>query len=628
MKIDPRTATPCRTVAFSPDGRTLAEANYLGFVTLRDARTAEVHRRFLAQTALVETVRFEPSTGNLLLVGAGFEGGRDMGVCKILDPATGLRLAELRGHQDDATDVLALSSGTRAAGARRRVLTVGLDRKVIVHDVEDPSRTWVWDDYEDYLNTCAERPWHDGHVAVAGDSPFTYVLDVNARTVVAKLETPGDCNGLMWSEDGRFVMIADDLGRVLYFDADAGWKLTHESKVGGAAKRMVEDPRDRARALTACYDGRVWSVPRAPDGRSSFVVAERRRGMWGINVAATKDRLAVPSFFDRAYLLGRDAAGLAIDDVGTEPAPTFGCNWVAVHPSGDEIAVTHDDGRIRVRDAKTGKLVRVLGPDTSSLYMGAAFHPRLPLLATIDFYGEALVYDYASGKVLWRADMGFGPGICLDFSPDGRFLAAGGYAWRGRVVPLGDDGLPRAVLELDAMNRGVLKSVAFASATRLLAASGCGTLVVHDLDGGRFKATRAIRGQPNMELSNGVSASPDGNVAYLVSRDQSVRAFDLDSGAQMRTGLAHVRGAKTVHASPNGRYVVTGAYDRTVLIWSASDLSVSLPPIRLANSGISGVRAHGETVFACSFDGVVFAASATTGRLSWFKTAADAAEGN
>src|SRR5580692_5405303 len=96
--IDPRTATPCRTVAFSSDGRTLAEANYLGFVTLRDAGTAEVVRRFLAQTALVETVRFERGTGYLLLVGAGFEGGRDMGVCKVIDPLTGLRRAELRGH--------------------------------------------------------------------------------------------------------------------------------------------------------------------------------------------------------------------------------------------------------------------------------------------------------------------------------------------------------------------------------------------------------------------------------------------------------------------------------------------------------------------------------------------------
>jgi len=130
-----------------------------------------------------------------------------------------------------------------------------------------------------------------------------------------------------------------------------------------------------------------------------------------------------------------------------------------------------------------------------------------------------------------------------------------------------------------------------------------------------------------MELSNGVSASPDGRRAYIVSRDQSIRAFDLESGEQIAMGLAHVRGVKAVHASPCGQYVATAAYDRTVMIWSAADLSVRLPPVRFANSGVSGVRCHGGRVFACSFDGVVFAVDATTGRILWSHTAADASEG-
>lgn len=621
MNIDPRTATPCRTAAFSADGRVLAEANYLGFVTLRRAATGDVLRRFLAQTALVETIRFEDRTGALLLCGAGFEGGRDFGTIKVVDPETGRRLKELKGHTDDATDVLSLP------GDRRRIVSVGLDRRVIVHDVDDASRTWVFAEYEDYLNTCSARPGHDGHFAVAGDSPYTYVLDANARGVVAKLETPGDCNGLQWSEDGRYVLVADDHGQVLYFDADRSWKLAGEAKVGGAAKRMVVDPRSPSRVLTACYDGRVWSVPRSPLGKEPEVLVDRRRGMWGINITATAERIAVPSYFDRAYLLARDASGRPTDDVGPEPVATYGCNWVAVHPGGEEIAVTHDDGRIRIRDAMTGALRRMIGPDSTSLYMGAAFHPRLPMLATIDFHGELLVYDYAAGRVVWRQEMGFGPGITLDYSPCGRYLAAGGYAWRGRMATLGDDGIPTKVTELDAKARGVWKSLAFASPTRLLVASGDGALILHDRLGDTWTATRTLRGTPPMELSNGVAPSPDGRLAYIVSRDQSLRAFDLESGEEVASGLAHVRGVKTVHASACGSYVVTGAYDRTVLVWSTGDLAVKLPPIRVANSGISGVRADRGRVYACSFDGVVFAADAATGRTLWTKTAADASEG-
>ena len=622
MLLDPRTATPCRTVAFSSGGDVLAEANYLGFVTLRDARSGELTRRFLAQTALVETMRFERGTGLLLLVGAGFEGARDAGAVKIIDPHTGARVAELRGHADDVTDVMGLP------GRRRRVVSVGLDRKVVVHDVEDATRSWTWTGYEDYLNACAERPGHEGQLAVAGDSPFTYVLDAEARAVVARLETPGDCNGVGWSPDGRFLVVGDDLGRLLYFDADAGWKLAWEARIGGAAKRMIEDPGSPDRALVACYDGRVWSIPRAPRQEAPRVVVERRRGMWGINVAATASRIAVPSYFDRAYLLERAGTGEALREVGPEPRPTFGCNWVALHPSRDEIAVTHDDGCVRVRDVASGRLLRVLGPDTESLLMGAAYHPTLPLLATIDFHGEVLVYDEATGRVAWRREQPFGPGIAVDFSPCGRFLAVGGYGWRARVLSLGVDGLPAAEQDLDAPNRGVAKSLAFAGSSRLLVASGDGALVVHDRADDRFRATRTLRATPPMELSNGVAASPDGRIAYVVSRDQSLRAFDLETGAPAGVGLAHVRGVKTVHVSECGRHVVTGSYDRTVLLWDARDLSVRLPPVRLANSGISCVRWRRGRVLTCSFDGVTSAVDGATGRILWYRTAADVAEGS
>lgn len=622
MHVDPRTATPCRTIAFSPRGDVLAEANYLGFVTVRDAQSGELRSRLLAQTALVETLRFEERTGLLLLVGAGFEGGRDCGVVKVIDPTTGRRAHELRGHADDATDVIELP------GERRRVVSVGLDRRVLVHDVADPTKTWAWSDYEDYLNTCVARPGHPGQLAVAGDSPYTYVLDADRRAVVAKLDSPGDTNGLLWSADGRYILVADDFGRVLYFDGDSGWRLAGEGRVGGAAKRMVVDPAAPDRALVACYDGRVWSLGRTPGAREPGVVIDRRRGAWGINVAATATRLAVPSFFDRAFLIARDAHGMPAGDVGPSPAPTYGCNWVCAHPSRPEIAVTHDDGCIRVRDAASGALLRVIGPDTGSLYMGGAFHPTLPLLATVDFYGEVVVYEYDTGRVLWRREMGFGPGISVDFSPCGRWLAAGGYSWEGRLMTLGADGLPTSVDALDAGGRGVLKCVAFAGPDRLLVASGDGALVVHERGAsGRFVVARSIRGAPPMELSNGVAASPDGRVAYVVSRDQTLRAFDLETGAALGVGVAHVRGAKVVHVSPDGRWIATGAYDRTVLLWSAAELGVCLPPIRLANSGVCGVRFGHGRLFTCSFDGVVSAVDPADGRMLWHRTSADAAEG-
>lgn len=623
MKIDPRSATPCRTVAFTPDGRHLAEANYLGFVTIRHAEDGQIVSRYMAQTALVETVRFDLITSDLLLVGAGFEGRRDNGVAKILSFLDGRRLDELRGHKDDATDVMPLP------GPRRRLVTVGLDHGVVVHDVSDPSQNWAWEGYGDYLNTCSARPRHDGQFAVAGDSPYTYILDANKREIIARIDTPGDCNGLVWSADGRYLLVGDDHAEVKYIDSESDWRLIGASKVGGAAKRMVSDPAFPDRVLVACYDGRVWSVPGSPVGAGEpNVVVDRRRGMWGINVAATKTRIAVPSFFDRAYLIRRNADGSGGEPVGPEPGPTFGCNWIAVHASSNQIAVTHDDGRIRIRDAKSGSLCATLGPDSSSLYMGACFHPVHPLLATIDFYGEVFVYDTRSGRVVWRKEMNFGPGITVDYSRCGRFLAVGGYRWDGRVFDLGGDGLPIKETVLDAPNKGVVKNIAFTPDGKILVASGDGALVVHVRCGDGWEVTHCLRTDPPMELSNAVASSPDGKRAFIVSRDQTVRAFDIESGRLLDTGYAHTRSVKTTHLSECGRYLATGSYDRTVMVWNPDRLTVRLPPLRGANSGVSCVRVHHGVIYSCSFDGVVTAWDAETGELLWTRTSLDTSRGN
>jgi len=622
MKIDPRSATPCRAVAFTPDGQCLAEANYLGFVTIRRAEDGQMVSRYMAQTALVETVRFEPETSNLLLVGAGFEGRRDAGVAKILAFLDGRRLGELPGHMDDATDVMPLP------GPRRRLVTVGLDQRVIVHDVDDPARSWVWEGYTDYLNTCAARPDHDSQLAVAGDSPFTYVLDAGTRCVIATLDTPGDCNGLSWSADGRYLLSGDDHAEVKYFDSEHGWKEVGAAKVGGAAKRMVADPACPDRVLVACYDGRVWSVPGSPNGSGEpQVVVERCPGLWGINIAATKTRIAVPSFGDRAYLIRREGSGRGGELVGPEPGPTFGCNWVAIDASSSQIAVTHDDARIRLRDARTGALRATFGPDSTSLYMGACFYPKHPLLATIDFYGEVLLYDTRTGRVVWRKDMPFGPGITVDFSRCGRFLAVGGYRRDGRVFALDGHGLPTTETVLDAPNKGVVKHIAFTADGKLLVASGDGALVVHRYDGARWRGVHCLRTDPPMELTNGVTASPDGKTAYSVSRDQTVRAFDLETGRLLDTGYAHTRSVKTVHISACGRYLVTGAYDRTVLVWNPGRLTVRLPPLRGANSGISCVRVSQGVIYSCSFDGVISAWDAESGALIWTRTSHDTSQG-
>ncbi len=617
--IDPRSAVPCRTVAFTTDGKHLVEANYLGFITIRSTIDGSIVNRFLGQTALVETIRFEKRTGSLFLVGAGFEGYRDFGVAKIFDFPDGNRIGELRGHEDDITDIAFLE------GVDRRIATVGLDKRVKVHNLSNPKSSWTWEGYTDYLNMVSYRPLHDGQFAIAGDSDFTYVLDANEKKTIAELLTPGDSNGLIWSPDGRYLIVGDDHADLHYFDSKSNWEKVSTTKLGGAVKKTVKDPLFDDRAVSACYDGKVWSFPLYPTGKveDNFVVVERRKGLWGINVDVTKTHVSTPSFFDRAFLMKRNELGIAQEDIGNPPQPTYGANWVAISNTHDHIAITHDDGHIRLRKKDNGELINVFGGDTNSLFMGACFHPTLPLLATIDFYGEVWVYNWLTGKLNQKFEMPFGPGISVDYSLDGKFLAVGGYRWDGWVLPSDENGKLQKPIALEKPNKGVIKNIIFTEDNNVVTASGDGSVVFHEFNGTDWKVKKHLRTDPPMELCNGVAYSKVRNRIYSVSRDQTVRAFDAETGKNTLTGFSHTRSVKSVAVSDCGNYVVSGSYDRTILIWDADTLKPKLPPLRNANAGISCVRIHDNKVYSCSFDGVISAWDLKTGRPIWVKDSFD-----
>lgn len=619
--IDPRTATPCRTIAFDSTGKILAEANYLGFLTLRCATTGEIQSRFLGQTALVETIRFDQHTGNLLIVGAGFEGYRDFGAVKILHVPSGDRVGELIGHTDDITDIAVLS------GSPHRVVSIGLDHKVIVHDLSDSTKNWTWAEYNDYLNMCSPRPQYDGQFAIAGDSSYTYVLSANEKEIIAKIETLGDSNGLIWSQDGRYLLVGDDHSELKYFDSERDWELVKTVKLGGAIKKTVNDPLFPNRGLCACYDGQIWSFSLTPDETAEppYVVVPRIKGMWGINIHATQNRIAVPSFYDRGFLFERNDKGIASPHtIGTAPRPTYGANCIAVSSEIPFIAITHDDGFFRLRDKKTGELLCKIGGDSESLFMGASFHPSKPLLATIDFYGEIWMYNFETGLLIAHKKLPFGPGISVSFSECGKYLATGGYRWDAYVLNLDEHALSLSEFQLlEKPNQGVIKSVFFTRNNMIVTAAGDGTAVVHENNNGKWMPTHHLESTPPMELCNDVTFCPNSNLIYVVSRDQALRAFDHQTGENVANGYAHTRSVKTVDVSEDGRLVVTGSYDRTVLIWDSQTLKPILPPIRFANSGISSVKFDGDVIFACSFDGVVACIDAKNGQIRWSKNSYD-----
>jgi WD40 repeat protein len=159
----------------------------------------------------------------------------------------------------------------------------------------------------------------------------------------------------------------------------------------------------------------------------------------------------------------------------------------------------------------------------------------------------------------------------LAYSPDGRLLVSGGTAaW---VWDLARRRYLRAIRVLTHVN-----ALAFTPDGRLVIASGRGTtthLAVFNTQSGR-----QLRTFPALCGTDCVAVSPDGRVLVAAGHDHyghsssrrncGIRRWNLAAGSGARSLLGHTREVTFVAISPDSRWLLSGAKDRTARLWCLS----------------------------------------------------------
>jgi WD40 repeat protein len=561
---------PVRAVAFSGDGRRFLAGDADGTLRLWDTATGRYHSTLVGHKGIIWNVCFSPDGRRAL------SGGQDA-TARLWDLETGVCLHQFRGHEGNVYGVAFLPDG-------RRVLTCGhdgtvrlwrvppdealADRLLAVNsprpDVQGlKAELFQGEGFERLVKTRtdAQVDWDWG---AGSPDPAVPVDHFSVRwTGWLKAPRPGRYQLATTSDDGVRLWLD---GRLLIDQ----WRAQQ-----GDRHEVTVDLTDRPHALRIDYFERIGSA---------FVNLRWRLDGW------FGDR-PVPSWAlfhepDRVIRRLEDHKDL-VEAVAYSPDGKFllsagGMTW----EQGK--LLDGSDFAIRLRDAASGEVVRRLAGHARGV-KSVAFSPDGKLAVSGGWDQSVRLWDLDTGKELRRLDGHTSGVFSVAFSPDGKqVLSCGGRAdvragqWvsvaDARSLRLWDVATGKEVPFAGIVPAGhAAQSAAFSpDGQRILAGLADGTVRLWDRATGQ--QLRCMHG--HRFGINAIAISPDGQYALSGGGDDaelgclgaSVCVWDLRTGRKVCRFRGHHDHPiiLTVAFSPDGRYALSGGWDKTLCYWEVA----------------------------------------------------------
>ncbi|MEU4876476.1 helix-turn-helix domain-containing protein [Streptomyces sp. NPDC021608] len=526
-----------RSVAFSPDGRTLAAGATDAPVRLWSTADHRTRAVLPPSTAGARAVAFDPRGGTLALAAGD-------GTVQVWDTGRMRRVESFTGHAGQV-DALAY------APDGRMLASAGADRTVRLWDTVRARPARVLKGHADEVYGVAFAP--DGRSLASGGADRTVRLwDLaTGRTTSVLTGHSDDVNAVAYTPDGATVVSAGGDGTTRLWDVHSGMPtltLTgHTDYTMGVAVNAAG-----TLLATAGFDQSVvlWNLG------GPVLTARPRTEIW--QSAYSRDgRLLATADTDHTVRLWDVARHRPVATLSGHRSAVFS---VAFAPDGRMLASAGSDGTLRLWDVAAHRLLRTLAGHHGDVF-SVAFSPDGALLASSGADRTVRLWDVAAHRLL-RTLTGHTDFVNdIAFSPDGRTLASAGDDLTVRLW----DVASRAPLATLTGHTGAVRGVAFSPDGRQLASSGNdGTVRLWDV--GRRRPTAVLGGHTGSV--RGIAFSPDGRLLAGSGSDRTIRVWDVAGRRPWATLTGHTDAVWGTVFAPDGRTIASSSNDGTVRLWN------------------------------------------------------------
>ncbi len=587
-------ADTIRSVAFSPDGRTLASGSSDGMIKLWDVLAGNVRTTWSQNLSPVSCVTFS-SDGMTLCA------GRADGKVELWDIATEQPRVTLHGHlkpvvaaafsadgqtlftgdsvqvklwnlaaaREQTTIDTGKGEGTPAISSDGATVASASFERVHLWDVKTGKSRSTEEIHHWWILAVAFSP--DGKLLASGarDEATVRIWDVatGKRHSVLYGHTKAVLS-VAFSPDGKRLGSASADGTVKVWDVATGH---HQSYGHIHPVRSVAFSPDGTTLASAGGDRaiKLWDL-RVQRARPNL--PPQKGLVWAVRFSPDSSLLATTSHQSGVKLWDASTGQLQPGFIGHRDGGDEVLCCLAFSPNGRWLATGGHDSIIRICDVTTGQVQAALRGHKNHIH-ALAFSPDGRLLGVSGNDEAVTLWDAATWKQ--RATFQHPGGWCwsLAFSPDSKRLATQGLdsikVWELTITREVNFPCKGAT----ATTGGVL---AFSPDGHTLAAL-CGdyAALIH---GNEIKFWKLITGRqrktiglsPITPIANCIAFSSDWNYLAMGNTDGRVRLLDVNTGQERATLSGHRDQVTTITFSPDGRVLATGGWDGTVELWRAA----------------------------------------------------------